>query len=129
MERKIVGTWNAVGMGGLPMEVKTTYQGDGTYHAVVNFKGTGLGDGVLDINGTWSIQDDLLIHKIVTVVKTTDEQGKMIDDQMRATTGASISERYFPKGGLTSAKIVSVSETHLITQDPATGQSVAERVR
>lgn len=119
-ERKIVGTWfkaegidNGRGMGGR-IEVKTTYKADGTFQMIA------IG---LDISGTWLVQDEMLIEKVVKVTVSRD-----CPPEIAGLLEAAAVQRL--KNTIHSSKIVSVSETHLITQDPATGQqSVAERVR
>lgn len=120
-----MGTWfeaQAIDRG--RVEGKTTFKADGSFHSLVTFIGLDERNAaVLTISGTWFVQDELLIMKVVKTENSADpadEVGKLVAFFMAPML----------RNSSHSEKIVSVSETHLITQDPATGtQSVAERVR
>jgi hypothetical protein len=125
-ERRIVGTWLEVETIKLERwELRTTYNADGTLRATLTLQGVldGQRYAALDIVGTWRVQDELLVVKhdrVEGAKETADIHSKSFERQLASAL----------KRTSYSDKIVSVSETYLITQDPATGkQSVAERVR
>jgi hypothetical protein len=131
IERKLVGTWSEIdktplgNQAVMTLKEKTTYRADGTFVTKADVTITPYLFGaeeysVFDLAGTWLIQDGLLITKY-TKFDTASElklYGSMVKKAL-PSAGTSVTE-----------KIVSISDTHLITADPKTGkQSVAERVR
>lgn len=133
-ERKILGTWfEALSVEGGRLEAKTTYKADRTFKSIVAAKGLeedrgpmGWREssiGFLDLSGTWLVQDEVLIERILKTEKPRD-----CPDGFATFLEAMTSPHL--KNTILSAKIVSISETHLISESLDTGRkSVAERVR
>jgi hypothetical protein len=129
IERKLVGTWSEVETVAdkgtvVVLRGRTTYRGDGTFVAKLDVSISPLilfenESYVFDVPGAWLIQDGLLISKLTKFEKLSELK-----------LYGSIFKKALPDGTTQTQKIISVSDTHLITADPKTGkQSVAERVR